>query len=392
VKKTINCLCVVLAAVGLSTAPVAGQTNQTAAGGIQLNFRGAPLETVLEHFASAAGFTINLEVTPRGTVDLFSAKPVSQAEACQLLNSALMKNGYTALRNGNLLTIVSRDDAKTRNIPVKTSNDPNDIPANDEMVTQIIPVQSTEATQLLKDLQPLVSSTTIMTANESANTLVITDTQARIRRVVQIVAAIDKGSEGLTLIRSFRLRNADATEMADLLSQLFPETPSSNSGSSGRQFGGGPGGPGGFGGFGPPGFGGGGGGQSGSGSGSQRLKKGAKVTAVADARTSSVVVSAPKELMGQIEAIVEQLDASPAKRETVQVYKLENASATEVAQVLRDVFQRNTSSQNNRYNSQNNTDTLQTRSQQNQNSSTQSRTGAGIGSSGAGIGGGGSFP
>ena len=46
----------------------------------------------------------------------------------------LNQNGYAAIRDGRTLTIVDKNDAKTRNIPVKTGNDPDDIPNNDEIV------------------------------------------------------------------------------------------------------------------------------------------------------------------------------------------------------------------------------------------------------------------
>ena len=66
-----------------------------------------------------------------------------------MLNSVLNKNGYAAIRDGRKLTIVDKNDAKTRNIPVKTGNDPDAIPDNDEIVTQIIPIRFVEARQLV---------------------------------------------------------------------------------------------------------------------------------------------------------------------------------------------------------------------------------------------------
>ena len=57
------------------------------------------------------------------------------------------------------------------------------------------------------------------------------------------------------------------------------------------------------------------------------MKKKGRVLAVADARTSSIIVSAASELMPQIEEMVAQLDASPAKKQKVYIYSLENADA-----------------------------------------------------------------
>jgi general secretion pathway protein D len=334
--------------------------------GLRLNFRGAPLDLVLEKLSEAAGFIIVLEAQPRGRVDIISNQPVSKDEAFSLLNTVLRKNGYTAIRNGRTLTIVNRDEAKTKDIPVNLGSDPTSIPRTDELVTQIIPIQFVEATQLLKDLQPLVSMQTTMTANESGNSIVITDTQANIRRVAEVIKAIDLGAEDVTEVRTFKLNYADPVEMADLLTQLFPDE-SRTGGQQGqggfrslfRGFGG-PGGP--------------GGGGSSGGSGNQRIKKRTRVITVADQRTASIVVTAAKDLMGQIADVVQDLDTDPAKKQNVKVFSLQNADPEQALQVLQDIFQKNTTV-NNRNNQQNSA--LRNRSnQQQQTTIGNSRTGS----------------
>src|SRR5205807_9264854 len=121
------------------------------------------------------------------------------------------------------LSIVNRDEAKTQNIPVIQGADPKTIPLTDKIVTQIIPVRFVEASQLLKDLQPLVSMNVTMTANEAGNAIVITDTQANIHKVAEIIHDIDMGAEEFTELKVFPLKNADPTTTADLLTQLFAD-------------------------------------------------------------------------------------------------------------------------------------------------------------------------
>src|SRR5437763_741579 len=82
------------------------------------------------------------------------------------------------------------------------------LPPTDEIVTQILPVRFVEASQLVKDLQPLISIQTTMTANESANSIVLTDTQANIHRIARIIQAIDSNAEDFTAVRVFHLKNA----------------------------------------------------------------------------------------------------------------------------------------------------------------------------------------
>lgn len=334
--------------------------------GLRMNFRGASLDLVLNYLSEAAGFVIVLDTKVTGKIDAWSNTPLSKDEAVDLLNSVLNRNGYAAIRHGRTLTIVNKDDAKTRDIPVILESNPDKIPKTDEMVTQIMPVRFIEVGQLIKDLQPLVSTATTMSANEAGNSIIMTDTRANINRVAQIIRAIDQGAEDVTEVKVFHLEFADPTEMATLLTSLFADS-SSSSGNSQTpvQFGGGRGGP--FGRF----FGGGGGGDTGgSNSQSQRIKKRTKVTAVADPRTSSVVVSATSGLMSQIEEMVKQLDANPAKKQKVYVYQVNPGDVAQVQQVLEDMFETTSNNRNSRNNSSLQNNVLQNRANQNQTSST----------------------
>ena len=172
-------------------APIKAQSGAEGEKGLRMNFHNAPLEMVLNYLSDAAGFIIVLETKVEGKVDAWSNQPLSKAEAVDLLNSVLNKNGFAAIQNGRTLTIVGRDEAKKRDIPVKVGNVPDDIPKNDEMVTQIIPVRYANALQLTKDLTPLLPTFANLTANESGNALVLTDTQSDVRRMAEIVKALD---------------------------------------------------------------------------------------------------------------------------------------------------------------------------------------------------------
>jgi type II secretory pathway component GspD/PulD (secretin) len=162
---------------------------------LSLNFRNAPLELVLNYLSDAAGFIIVMDTQVRGNVSVISSHPMTRNEAVDLLNAVLNKNGYAAIRDGRTLTILDKNDAKTRNIPVKTSNDPDSIPNNAEIVTQIIPIRFVEARQLVTDLSSFVSPQATIVANEAGNSIVVTDTQSNIRHLTEIIRAIDSSAE-----------------------------------------------------------------------------------------------------------------------------------------------------------------------------------------------------
>jgi general secretion pathway protein D len=299
---------------------------------LRMHFRGAPLESVLDYLSDAAGFIIVLDTQVHGRVDIWSDQPVNRDEAMDLLNSVLNKNGYAAIRDGRKLTIVDKNDAKTRNIPVKTGNDPDAIPSNDEVVTQIIPIRFVEARQLSSDLSSFVSPQATIVANEAGNSIVVTDTQSNIKHLVQIIQAVDNSAEAETEIRVFRLQFANPTDVATELGNIFPSGGSGNNTQLPIRFGGGGGGPGGF--FARLAA----ANTANNNPSNDRIKKATQVSAVADPRIQAVIVTAPKDLMDQIAGMMHDLDVPSSRDQNVYVYHLNNGDPNQVVQVLQNTF------------------------------------------------------
>ena len=269
-----------------------------------------------------------------GNVSVISSHPVTRDEAVDLLDSVLNRNGYAAIRNGRTLTIVDKNDAKTRDIPVKSGNNPDDIPKNAEMVTQIIPIRFVEARQLVSDLTSFVSPQATVAANEAGNSIVITDIQSNIRHLMEIIRAIDNSAEAETEIRVFHLKFANPSDVANELSSVFQSnTSSDNTTQSPINFndvGAGP----------PDPF----GGENADSSQNDRIKTGTQVTVVADSRIQAVIVSASKNLINQIAGMINSLDVSSDRDQKVFVYHLNNGDPNQVATVLQNLFQSSSTS------------------------------------------------
>jgi len=360
---------------------------------LNLNFVNAPLDMVLNYLSDAAGLMIVLDTHVNGTVTVIG-KHVTRDEAVDLLNSELNKNGYAAIRKNRTLTIVDKNDAKTQNIPVMTSNDPNSIPDNDEIATWIIPIRFVEARQLVSDLSLFVSAQATIVANEAGNSIVVTDTQSNIRHLVEIIQAVDNSAESETEIRVFRLQHASPIDVANELTSVFPSSNSSGS-QSPIQFGGGRGGRGGGGGGGGGGFGGRGGGFGGGlaalfgggGGGAnptqQRIQKATQVSAVADSRIQAVIVTAPKDLMDEIAGMMTELDVVSDRDQNVATIRLQNGDPQQVAQVLQSMFSNGNTS---RTGSSSQNSALQQRQQSSTTSMSTTTTSSGIGGTGGGGG------
>ncbi len=289
---------------------------------IALNFKDASVHAVLEFLSEATGLVILQDEPIEGRITLISRHPLSTDEAVNLLDSVLREKGYAAVRIGRTLKVVPLERAPRENLPVFTGNDPEAIPPTDRLVTQVIPVRYVDATRLRTDLAPLIGESATLSANAASNALVLVDTQANIRRIVQIVRALDAHMAGDAEIKVFQLEYADATSTANLITTLFkPEQ--EQGGQSARRF------------FPFP-F---GRGRDERGR-SQQGETGRqqRVIASADTRTNAVVVSAPPDVMPVIEGIIKELDSNPSEEQSFFIYPLKNADAKNVESVLNAVF------------------------------------------------------
>jgi len=305
-------------------------------GGIRLNFQGAALSDVLNYLSDAAGFIIVQEVPVTGTISVISRQPISADEAVDLLNAVLLGKGYVAIRNGRILKIVSRTGAQTKDLPVVTGADPEQIPRKDTMVTQILPVRFVDVAKLVDNLRPLLDANATISANDSSNAILLTDTQTDIHRIAEIIRALDTSISSISTIHVYPLRYADAKDLAGVLTQLFATDQSKNNNNNQPPF------PGMmrrmFGGEAAP----------AATPVSQAREAASRVVAVADTQSNSIIVSAPDELMATISEIVSRVDTNISEVTETRIFRLLHADAVELAGLLTSLYADNTpSSQNN---------------------------------------------
>jgi type II secretory pathway component GspD/PulD (secretin) len=311
-------------------APAEATGTNTNPNDLTLNYRNAPLDMVLNYLSDAAGFIIVEDVPARGYITV-KGTHLTKNEAVDLLNSELNKNNYAAICEGRTLTILNKNDAKTRNIPVKTGNIWTNIPNTAEIATWIIPIRFVDANQLVTELESFVSEQAIIVADPNGNSIIITDTQSNIRHLAQIIRMVDDSAEMETVVTTFPLKWASPIDVANELSSIFP---SSTGTQSPVQLGGRGGRRGGGGGF---------GGAGGAGTTSQRIQKAQQIGVVPDSRTSAVVVTAPKDLMDEIAGVIADMDKPSTRDQQVYTYQLKNADPNQTLQTLNSMFGGNNS-------------------------------------------------
>ena len=181
------------------------------------------------------------------------------------------------------------------------------------------------------------ASRVVAISEERTNSLVVSAPSDVIPTIEQLVKEMDRTIEDVTELQVFKLKYADAYEMAEVLTDLFSDKDEIENSRGGYRFGS----------WGRSSSSSSRSRSSSSGNSTERMLQQKKVVAVADPRTNSVIVSATAELMKQIALMVERLDDNKAKQQKVYTYSLQNADVEGVSAILRSMFEQ----QNGNFNS-----------------------------------------
>jgi general secretion pathway protein D len=318
---------------------------------LTFNFKDAAVDTVLLYVSKETGWNFVQEKETSGKITAVSSEAVPLSKVLDTLNAALKDKGRVILnpyspalpQAGQTLKILDISDAMKRNFEIYVGSSADDIPISDQVRTQIVPLKAVNVVDVKKELGSLLESAMGGSSDSVAistysNSIILSGRAEGIHRAVRILRTIDVSTSAELKVRLFPLKNADATEAAKILNEVFKkETVSAQTGRSGgmgdlwRMFGGG-------------------GGDRGRDSGGPTARALAHemVRIVAEPRTNSVIVSATDDNMKIIESLVKQLDDKSAAAVELRAYALRYADATAAAKVINDIFAVESSSSQNR--------------------------------------------
>ncbi len=154
-------------------------------------FPGLPtvaLEPVLQRVGRAANkkFLVDGHVSPQIYLGGVDANDVTYP----LLLSILRANNLAVVEIEGRLNVISMYEVRFYPTPITNSDDAN-IPA-DEWRTRVLQLTNIEAAQTVPILRPLLPQSAHLAAFPGSNQLVIMDRYANVKRITEIVRALDK--------------------------------------------------------------------------------------------------------------------------------------------------------------------------------------------------------
>ena len=264
---------------------------------VTLNFVNADIEGVSRAMAAIVDRQIMVDPRVKGTITLYSEQALTPREAYLNYLAALRGQGFSVVEVAGMLKVVPEAEAKLQTGTVDVGHVTK---SGDQVITQIFRLQYESANNLVAVLRPLISPNNTINANQGTNTLVITDYADNLKRMAQMIAALDVASA--TDMEAMPLQYAIASDLAPVVQKL------ADGGAS-------------------PGV---------SGGGSQPTQ------VIADPRTNTLMVRAPNVArMNMVRNLVQRLDkpgTSGLGGSGIHVVYLRNADAVKLAQVLRAAF------------------------------------------------------
>ncbi|HZU96189.1 MAG TPA: secretin N-terminal domain-containing protein, partial [Planctomycetota bacterium] len=291
---------------------------------IEIKAESMSIKAFLDIVARDGGFTFIDEVGVTGDISLTTGK-MTPDEALELLRICLAEKGWGIVRTGKFVQIMTTEDLKKRGkFRVVVGKDPEAVPESSEVVTQVIRlgrIKASDAKAAFETLKSREGSSSFV--EPSTNTLVVTDTQTTIKRLLSIVKPLDESKNLELTIKPFHLKNTNAEEVAQVIRDLFPKKPplQPNQPPIGtRQF-----------------YGAAGGGQAAD----TAALDNAEVNVSVERRSNSVIVGAAKLQMELVESTINDLETTAVAIELqVKTYTLKNATPADMASMLQDLYAR----------------------------------------------------
>ncbi len=239
---------------------------------------------------------------------IYSPQKVTVAEAYQAFLSILETNGLTVVPHGRFLKIVETGGIASQDTPTYGSGQA--APNEDRFVTRMLRLQHASAEEVANILGHFKSKDGDITVHAGGNLLILTDTGANLRRMMQIIEEIDVGSSGDQMWIE-GLHYAAASDVAARINEIFDLKGGGGGGKPGDKAGGG---------------------------GGVSLGDAHVTKVMSEDRSNSVIIVATERAYLRILEFIKRIDVPQTGGEgEIHVLPLQHADALELVKTLNDI-------------------------------------------------------
>ena len=193
-------------------------------GEVSFNFDDADVFSVIQTIFGDV-MKVNYVVDPRvkGRVNFRSVAPVAKEDVLSLMEVILRLNGVGIVEEGGLYRIIPISDLAKEPASVGIGRETEVIQTTGKAILQIVPLKYIPSTEMIRILTPFLSLNAVVIDVPKSNHIVIVDTDANVKRLVQLVGIFDNENLKQTKPQVFvySVQNSKAKDIASLLQQIF---------------------------------------------------------------------------------------------------------------------------------------------------------------------------
>ncbi|MEC4676583.1 MAG: secretin N-terminal domain-containing protein, partial [Nitrospirota bacterium] len=261
---------------------------------VTFNFVDVELSTVTKFISEITGKNFIFDDRVKGNITIIAPSKLNVDDAYNLFTSILELKGFTVVPSGvDAYKIIPVAEAKQKGIKISYDGQP----VNESYIARLVTLKNISSDDALRLIKPIVSMNGYVSDFGPGNMLLVIDSGLNIEKVLSIIDAIDQPSlrEEPDIV-FLRFSSADA--VAKMINEGIGQS-SARRGAPGKQ---------------------------------SRMKK---TKAVADQRLNAVILFGDKGMRESMKSLIAAIDVpSPDAQGMINVYTLENADATELAEVL----------------------------------------------------------
>ncbi|HYB98062.1 MAG TPA: type II secretion system secretin GspD [Candidatus Limnocylindrales bacterium] len=182
---------------------------------IVLNFENADIREVI--YSLAAAMNINYWIDPRvqGQVTVRTSGRLSREDLFPIFHQLLRNTGFTAVKTGDLYSIVPAEEGKTKIIGSR------ELAAENHFVMNVVKVYHVGADQMAQTITPFVSPGGDAIAFPRSNLLIITDVATNADRLTDLVHTFDTNTFAEMNAKLFKVEHAVLEDLAEELQSIL---------------------------------------------------------------------------------------------------------------------------------------------------------------------------
>ncbi|WP_166404922.1 type II secretion system secretin GspD [Desulfonema ishimotonii] len=188
---------------------------------IVFNFDDADLLEVVRTMAELLRINYILDTNARGKVTIHTAGNLRKQDLFPVFYQVLEANGLTAVKEGSLYKIISLKDASRMPILSRYGRTAANVPPEERVVMQIIPLKHIAAQEMTKLLSPFISAEGTIISHADSNTLLVVDKGINIVKALRLADAFDIDLFRKMSHRFYTVGHGDAEEILKLLREIL---------------------------------------------------------------------------------------------------------------------------------------------------------------------------